>query len=121
MGLQFENLVLGNLAVVLDRAGLASVPMLNAGPFYQPRKASCGGCQIDLLARSRHSLYVFEVKFRKQIDKSVIKEVKEKIRRPRRPRDLSVRTGLVYQGELHPEIESAGYFDFLLPFSDLLK
>ena len=121
MGLQFENLVLGNLAVVLDRAGLASVPMLNAGPFYQPRKASCGGCQIDLLARSRHSLYVFEVKFRKQIDKSVIKEVKEKIRRLRLPRDLSVRTGLVYQGELHPEIESAGYFDFLLPFSDLLK
>jgi hypothetical protein len=91
------------------------------GRFISRGRPLAAAARLIFLARSRHSLYVFEVKFRKQIDKSVIKEVKEKIRRLRLPRDLSVRTGLVYQGELHPEIESAGYFDFLLPFSDLLK
>lgn len=121
MGLQFENLVLGNLAVVLEQAGLTNVPLLNAGPFYQPRMPAGGGCQIDLLARSRHSLYVFEVKFRGRIAKSVVKEVKEKVKRLRLPRDLSVRTGLIYQGDLHPEIEASDFFDFLIPFADLLK
>lgn len=120
MGLQFENLIPGNLAVVLNRIGLTNVPILNAGPFYQPRKLTNGGFQIDLLVRAPQSLYVLEVKFRKQIDLSVVNEVKEKIRRLRIPQEISVRTGLIYQGELHPEIEPIDYFVFLVPFSDLL-
>jgi hypothetical protein len=73
-----------------------------------------------LLIRTRQSLYVFEVKFRRQIDLSVLSEVPQKIARLKVPRSLSVRTGLIYQGELHPEIEPADYFDFLIPFEDLL-
>ena len=33
---------------------------------------------------------------------------------------LSVRRGLVYEGELSPEIEKSDYFDYLVPFGQLL-
>ena len=36
------------------------------------------------------------------------------------PRSLSVRTALVFQGELHPDVQASDYIDFLVPFEDLL-
>jgi hypothetical protein len=33
---------------------------------------------------------------------------------------LSVRRGLIYEGELSPEIEKSDYFDYLVPFGQLL-
>ncbi len=120
MGLQFENLVLGNLATVFGKVGLANVPILNAGPYCRRPAQSRKGCQVDLLIRTRQSLYVFEVKFRRQIDKAILSEVRQKVERLKVPRSLSVRTGLIFQGELHPEIQPSDYFDFLLPFENLL-
>ena len=120
MGLQFENLVLGNLATVFGKTGLANVPILNAGPYCRRPAHRQEGCQVDLLIRTRQSLYVFEVKFRRQIGKAIVSEVREKVERLKVPRSLSVRTGLIYQGELHPEIQPSDYFDFLLPFENLL-
>ena len=32
---------------------------------------------------------------------------------------LSVRTGLTYEGDLHPDMETSDCFEFLLPFGDL--
>jgi hypothetical protein len=61
-----------------------------------------------------------EVKFRRQIDKAILSEVRQKVERLKVPRSLSVRTGLIFQGELHPEIEPSDYFDFLIPFENLL-
>jgi hypothetical protein len=121
MGLQFENLVLGNLPALLAKAGLSHVPILNAGPYAQRSSARRKGCQIDLLIRTRQSLYVFEIKFRQQVQKSVIAEVQQKIERLKAPSTLSVRKGLVYQGELHPEIQTSDYFDFLVPFEEFLQ
>jgi len=120
MGLQFENLVLGNLATVFGKIGLANVPILNAGPYCRRPTQPQKGCQIDLLIRTRQSLYVLEVKFRRQIDKAILSEVRQKVERLKVPRSLSVRTGLIFQGELHPEIEPSDYFDFLIPFENLL-
>ncbi|MGP8233865.1 MAG: AAA family ATPase [Limisphaerales bacterium] len=120
MGLQFENLALGNLATVFGKIGLANVPILNAGPYCRRPIHPQKGCQIDLLIRTRQSLYVLEVKFRRQIDKAILSEVRQKVERLKVPRSLSVRTGLIFQGELHPEIEPSDYFDFLIPFENLL-
>jgi hypothetical protein len=47
-------------------------------------------------------------------------EMKEKARRLHPPRGLSVRSGLIYEGELDPEISRSDYFDFLIPAADLL-
>ncbi len=120
MGLQLENLVLGNLATIFDKIGLANVPVLNAGPYCRRSAHTQKGCQVDLLIRTRQSLYVVEVKFRRQIDKGILSEVRQKVERLKVPRSLSVRTGLVFQGELHSEIQPSDYFDFLLPFENLL-
>jgi hypothetical protein len=121
MGLQFENLVLGNLPAIFQQLGLTNVPILNAGSYFSRPKRGQKGCQIDLLIRTRQSLYVLEVKFRRQIDKTVIDEMRQKVAGLNVPRSLSVRTGLIYQGDLHPDIQPSDYFDFLLPFEDLLK
>ncbi len=54
------------------------------------------------------------------ISASVEDEVREKIKRLRVPRGLSVRTALVYAGELAPEVAERGYFDALVPVERLL-
>lgn len=120
LGLQFENLVLANLERVLARIGLDRRLVLNAGPYVQKRTQRREGCQIDLLLRTKRSLYVFEVKMRRQIAAGVADEVREKVRRLKLPPGQSVRTGLIYCGELAPGLESPEEFDFLVPAEALL-
>ena len=60
------------------------------------------------------------MKFRQRIDKTILSEVRQKVERLKAPRSLSMRTGLIFQGELHPENEPSDYFDFLIPFENLL-
>ena len=117
---QFENLVLSNLETLLRQTRLDKLVVLNAGPFQQKQTRHQPGCQIDLLLRSKHSLYLFEIKFRKRIDPSVTAEVEEKVRRLKLPRSTSVRLGLIYHGDLAEELRRSDYFDFLVPFSALL-
>ncbi len=121
MGLQFENLVLSNVLPVAKLLGLGRTPLLAAGPYIQRAAARRKACQIDLLMRSKHSLYVVEVKSRKKIGLSVIDEVREKVRRLPVARHQSVRTALVYEGALDARIETEGFFDFLVPFSRLFE
>ena len=121
MGLQFENLVQANLDLLLARIGLDKKLVLNAGPYQQKQTLRRQGCQIDLLLRTRRSLYVFEIKFRKRIAACVVDEVREKVRRLKLPKGQSVRTGLIYCGELDPEIDGRDDFDFLVPAETLLK
>jgi uncharacterized protein len=112
--------VLGNLDLVLRRIGLTHVPVVNAGPYFQARTARKPGCQIDLLLRTKQSLYVFEVKFRRKIDSSVMAEVSRKIESLDGVAGQSIRRGLIYEGELSPKIEQSDYFDYLVPFGQLL-
>ncbi len=121
MGFQFENLVLNNLEAIRKKAGIANVPVVNAGPYWQEKTLRREACQIDLLVRTSQSLHVFETRLRQKIDASVIDEVKEKVRRLKLPRDLSVRTGLIYHGELASGVVEADYFDHLIPFADLTR
>jgi hypothetical protein len=94
--------------------------LLAAAPYVQRPTQRKQGCQVDLLMRTKHSLYVVEIKHRGSIDASVIDEIREKVIRLRVDGGVSIRTVLVYQGELDPRVESEGYFDFLIPFARLL-
>ena len=78
------------------------------------------GLQIDLLIQTPKALYVIEIKRRKHISASIENEVHDKIRRLRAPRDKSVRSVLVYEGELAPEVVENGYFDYIVPVERLL-
>jgi AAA+ ATPase superfamily predicted ATPase len=121
MGLQFENLVLGSMNALMTRMDLGNVAVLNAGPYSQNKTQRREGCQIDLLIRTKQSLYVVETKMRKHIAKTVIDDVKKKVARLRLPSGQSVRTGLVYDGTLDSEISRSDYFDFVVPAADLLR
>jgi hypothetical protein len=120
MGLQFENLVHANLDLLLVRIGFDKKRVVNAGPYLQKQKLRREGCLIDVLLRTRRSRYVFEIKFRKRIARSIVDEVREKVRRLKLPRGQSVRTGLIYCGERDPEIDGRDDFDFLVSAEKLL-
>lgn len=125
LGLQFENLVVNNFRELVKPLHLEGVPVLSAVPYEKragkgAEEGGKGGLQIDLLVQTRKSLYVVEVKRKKRIDESVESEVAEKVSRLRHPRGMSIRTALVYEGELAPVVRGNGYFDAIIPFTRLL-
>lgn len=61
-----------------------------------------------------------EIKRQREIGREVIDEMKGKVERFAAPKGVSVRTALVYDGNLAPSVEADGYFDAVVPFRRLL-
>lgn len=120
MGLQFENLILNNIDPILDRMGLDKVPILSAAPFRKTVKGEAG-CQIDLLIQTRKAFCVVEVKRMNEIGEGVESEMARKIACLKLPQGKSVRTVLVYDGNLSPIVKANAYFDFTIDIGDLLQ
>jgi uncharacterized protein len=120
MGLQFENLVLNNLSAIQQLLQISPSSVLSISPYFQHKTQRTEACQIDLLIQTRHTLYVCEIKFRKQITLNIIDEVKEKIRKIKVPKTMPVRPVLIYEGKLSSNIRSENFFSHLIPFEDLL-
>jgi uncharacterized protein len=121
MGLQFENLVLGNRDPLMRLIELGNTPILNAGPYFQNQTLRKAPCQIDMMLRTKKALYVVEVKLRQKIERNCIAEVQEKIRRLKLSKGEPCRTVLVYLGELEPGLVDEDYFDYLVPFERLFE
>jgi Holliday junction resolvase-like predicted endonuclease len=79
------------------------------------------GCQIDLLIQTRRTVYVVEIKRRREIGAEIMDEVAEKVKRLKVAAGVSVRTALVYDGRLSPRIEAEHGFDVLVPANRLLQ
>ena len=120
LGLQFENLVLNHLPVLAGRIGLGNALVTSAAPYYRKGRRKGEGVQVDLLVQTGKSVCVVEIKRRTKITDSVIAEVEEKLRRLKLKKGISRRTALVYAGELSQQIVDDGYFDFLVPVTELL-
>ena len=120
MGLQFENLILANLASLLPMLGMERTLLKSAAPFRQTATKRHAGCQIDLLLQAERKICVVEIKRRKEIGLEIIGEVEAKVKALSLPRDISVRTALVYDGRLAPSVEADGYFDAIIPAERLL-
>ena len=123
MGLQIENLVLANLGSLDGMLGLGNAQILSAAPYRRAasRDGTRKGVQIDLLIQTRRSMCIVEVKRRREIDREVIDEVAEKVNRLPHRSGISMRTALVYEGNLAPIVEADGYFDAIVPFAKLLR
>ena len=121
LGIQFENLILNNLPALLPHIGIGNALVLSAAPFARNATKRGDGVQIDLLVQTKSAAHVVEIKRRATIPASVEDEVREKVRRLRIAKGKSVRTALVYEGDLSPEIAENGFFDALVPFSRLLE
>ena len=72
----------------------------------------------DRLSAARRN--VVEIKRQAHIGHEVVDEVKEKCRRLPKSSGMSLRTALVYSGELARSVEAEGYFDAVVPFSRLV-
>ena len=123
MGLQFENLVVNNSMQLVRHLGIGNAIVESAAPYRNSKRAGKGGvrgCQVDLLIQTARTAYVVEVKRKRFIDEGVVEEVEEKVRRLPLRKTLSARPVLVYDGELLPSVEGCGYFDAIVPASDLL-
>jgi len=115
LGLQFETLVLNHIPEILPSLGLERSLIRSAAPYVK-RGEKGEGVQIDLLIQTNRTVFVVEIKRRMRIDSDIADEIQRKIGRLRIPSGLSVRTALVYDGELAPSIEADHVFDFLVPF-----
>lgn len=121
MGLSFENLVVNNVAELIDYLHLGGSLVTSAAPYRKVGSKRRGnGFQIDLLIQTEGSMCLTEIKRQKKIGKEVIGEMDAKVRKISRPEGVSIRTALVYDGELNPSVEANGYFDALIPFVRLM-
>ena len=122
LGYQFENLVVNNFRELLPELHLQGVMVKSAAPYVKKgsRKTGEAGCQVDLLVQTASSMYVVEIKRKAHIGYDVIGEIREKCRHVPRPRGVSLRTALVYSGELAKSVVADGYFDAIVPFARLI-
>ncbi len=118
MGLAFENLVLNHVLEFREALRLDGVRILAAAPFLVPGRE---GVKIDMLVQTDDSMCIVEIKRRRQIGPDIVDEVREKVRKIRKPRGISVRKGLVYAGELAPSVRRRGYFDALVDVARFLR
>ena len=121
MGLQFENLVLNNFQTLARHIGLVGKNVESVAPYFRRGSASGGGVQIDMLVQLPKSVYLIEVKRMNRIPVSVEQEVQRKIDRMPLKKGKSVKTVLVYDGELAPELEENGFFDHLVSMDELMR
>lgn len=122
LGLQFETLVLNHVETFFDKLGLNRARILSLGPWLQPpRKNETQGVQVDLLIQTPRTVYVIEIKRKQHIGSEIETEVENKIRRLKLAPGLSVRTGLVYLGELADSVFTNGYFDAIISAEELLE
>jgi len=120
-GFQFENVVLNNCRVIFEKLNIPEKNIIQYGSYFQTKTNRREGCQIDLLILcKRKCLYLVELKYKKKIGVGVIKEVEEKVRKLKLSKEYSIRTCLVYMGELSKDLIKEDFFDETYDFADLL-
>ena len=121
MGLQFECLVIANLAGLLPLMGLDSTLLVSAAPYQRPGTDGRRGVQIDLLLQTRRAMYVVEIKRKGEIGEDVVDEVAAKVGALRKRKGMSMRAVLVYDGRLSKRVPADGYFSNLIPVEAFFK
>jgi uncharacterized protein len=121
MGLQLENLILNNLAQVLQHLNIQPRHVLSASPYFQRQTARQQACQIDLLINTRRTLCVGEIKFCREIGSEIIAPMNEKVRRLKYDRNKTLRLVLIHAGQVAQPLIDSNFFDAILPFERLLE
>lgn len=125
MGLQFENLVLSknNRLKIYEILDIPPDSVMQANPFLQTQTTRRKKCQVDFLVQTKDgSLYVCEIKFKKNpLGGEVIKEVKEKIARLKRPKHMSCRPVLIHVNGVKDSVENSDYFVKIIDFGEFLR
>jgi len=122
MGLQIENLILNNRALLLAALGLAPSDIVADNPYIQRTTTRHTGCQIDYLIQTHtNTLFVCEFKTTKrELGIEVIESVQEKIDRLAVPRGFAVVPVLVHLGEVSRAVYEKKYFYRIIDLADFL-
>ena len=122
MGLQFENLVLSNRKTIQQILRIDSSEIVNDNPFFQRKAKNRPGCQIDYMIQTKFgTCYLCEIKFSSQeITRSVIDEVKQKIRSLTLPKNISIRPVLIHVNGVDENVVESDFFSSIIDFKSLL-
>ena len=120
VGLQFENLVINNLKVILKILQIPPSSILSASPHFQRQTKNKDQCQIDLLIQTHKNIYPCEIKFKQEIDATVCDEMEIKLKKMKFTSSRSVRPVLIYHGELRRPDKIKETFTHTIRFKDLL-
>lgn len=122
MGLQFENLVLSNRKTIQHILHIDSSEIVNDNPFFQRKAKNRAGCQLDYMIQTKFgTCYLCEIKFSSQeITRSVIDEMKQKIRTLVLPKNLSIRPVLIHVNGVDENVVESDFFSAIIDFKDLL-
>ena len=120
-GFQFENLVVNHAMALMSYLHLDGITVKSAAPFMlKGRRGEKKGMQIDLLIQTARVVYLVEVKRRAHIGREIETEIAAKVDAFPKKRGVSIRTALVYDGELDAAVARSGVFDAIIPFPQLL-
>lgn len=121
-GLQFENLILNNLATLVSLAGIPPQEIVQIGPYFQSATKARAGVQIDCLIQCRKGiLHLFEFKTGKGIGAGAESEMRRKSALLKIPRGFALRHYLVHLGELSGELQASDFFDRTIAFDEFIR
>jgi hypothetical protein len=123
MGLQFENLMLSNRLLLLEKMSLRPHDVLYDNPYYQKATSSQKGCQIDYLIQLKTQvLYACEFKFSKdKVGLKVIEEMRQKIDKLCLPKRCAIIPVLVCVNGVSEEVLEQDYFYHIIDISEILS
>ncbi len=122
LGLQFENLILANLATLIAVARIPLQDIVQVGPYFQTSTKHKEGVQIDCLIQCKKGhLHIFEVKSGSIIGVEIEKELARKSALLKIPRGFSMRHYLVYSGELSDALQESDFFDRKISFEEFFS
>ncbi len=123
MGLQVENLLLNNRAVLIKALGINFADIVADGPYVQRKSIEQDGCQIDYLVQTAtKSLFVCEFKFkRSELGMGIITSMQEKIKRFNVPRGYGIVPVLFHLGGVTEAVDAKRYFYRIIDIADFLE
>ncbi len=121
-GRSFENLMYKNIYAICEKLKINTKNIINWGPYFQPQTIRQKSCQIDLLIQTKNCLYLIEFKFRRKIGTEVIEQVKNQVDKLKFNKKIySLRTALIYCGELSSENQITDFFDNCIEAGSFLR
>jgi len=123
MGLQFENLILNNRAIVWKKLRIDPLEIINDNPYLQRKTKNRQGCQIDYLIQTKFNiLYIIEFKFSQdKIGTSVINEVQQKIDRLEKHNKFACKPVLIHVGGVTQDLIDTGFFANIIDFNEFIE
>lgn len=122
MGLQLEQLLLQNRALLLDALGISASDVVSDGPFRQFKTTTQQGCQIDYLVQTTtKNLFVCEFKFkRRELGMDIIEQMQDRVHALKVPRGFASIPVLFHIGGVTSSVATDEYFYRIIDVSEML-